>query len=172
VLQVISRTLDSITTIAAEIVKWIVLVLALLNCYEVIMRYLFNKPSIWAFDLSYMLGGAFFALGMGYAWLTKAHVRVDVLYVNFSQKIQALIDIVLSLIFFFPAFTLLLIKLVPWVIKSWDRKEKASGSFWLPPIYPLKTVILVAVALLVLQGISELCKDIMKLTNNDEEKVK
>jgi len=133
------------------------------------MRYAFGKPTIWAYDISYMLGGTFFVLGIGYALLTKAHVRVDVVYVRWSAKTRAWVDIVLSLLLFFPAFTVLLYKLVPWVLRSWARQEKASGSFWLPPIYPLKTIILIAVVLLLLQGISELCKDLRVLTSNDRE---
>ncbi|WP_226954763.1 TRAP transporter small permease subunit [Mesopusillimonas faecipullorum] len=165
----ISNTIDSITSRIASAAKWVVLVLALINCYEVVMRYLFNRPSIWVFDLSYMLGGTFFVLGMGYALLTKTHVRVDVFYVNLSEKSKALLDILLSVVFFFPAFGLLLYKLVPWVIRSWEREERATGSFWLPPIYPFKSIILIAVALLVLQGVSEICKDINKLISKKNE---
>jgi len=170
VLTLIPRILDTLTNWVAWPVKWIVLLLAFVNCYEVVMRYVFGQPSIWAYDVSYMLGGSFFVLGIAYALLTKAHVRVDVLYVRWSARTRALVDIVLSLILFFPAFTVLLYKLVPWVVRSWARQEKASGSFWLPPIYPLKTIILIAVVLLLLQGISELCKDIKVLIGNNEEK--
>lgn len=168
-LTTISRTIDGITSVVASIIKWLVLILALMNCYEVVMRYAFNRPSIWAYDLSYMIGGSFFVLGIAYALLTQAHVRVDVLYLHWSKKTQALIDVVLSLLLFFPTFGVLVYKLIPWVIRSWERQEKASGSFWLPPIYPLKTIILIAVVLLILQGISELCKDINKLLAKEEE---
>lgn len=171
-LTTISRRIDCINSAVASIIKWLVLILALMNFYEVIMRYAFNRPSIWAYDLSYMIGGSFFVLGMAYALLTHAHVRVDVLYIRWSKKTQALIDIALSLLLFFPAFGVLLYKLIPWVIRSWERQEKASGSFWLPPIYPLKTIILIAVALLILQGVSELCKDIKKLLAKEEEMAK
>ncbi|OXR48339.1 hypothetical protein PuT2_12955 [Pusillimonas sp. T2] len=168
-LTAISRTIDALNSGVASIVKWLVLLLAFINCYEVAMRYIFNQPTIWAFDMSYMLGGSFFALGMGYTLLTKTHVRVDVLYVRWSKKTRALVDIVLSLLVFFPAFGILLYKLVPWVIRSWERSERASGSFWLPPIYPFKTIILIAVALLILQVISELCKDVQTLRTKKVE---
>lgn len=133
------------------------------------MRYVFNSPSMWVYDISYMIGGTFFTLGMGYALLKKKHIRVDVIYVNLKNKTQALLDIVLTLIVFFPTFGLLMYKLIPWVITSWERKEKASGSFWLPPIYPLKTIMLIAIILLILQGISELCKDINTFLAKEEE---
>ncbi len=168
-LATLSRKIDSLNSGVARIVKWLVLLLAFINCYEVIMRYLFNQPTIWAFDLSYMLGGSFFALGMGYTLLTKTHVRVDVFYVNWSKKTRALVDVILSLFVFFPTFGVLAYKLVPWVIRSWEREERASGSFWLPPIYPFKTIILIAAVLLILQGISELCKNVQTLRAKKEE---
>lgn len=168
-LTIISTVIDTINRWVASVAKWLVVVLAVINCYEVIMRYVFNRPSIWVYDLSYMLGGAFFVLGIGYTLLTHAHVRVDVLYTNWSKRTQAILDLLLSLLVFFPAFGLLLYKLIPWVIRSWERSEKASGSFWLPPIYPLKTIILIAMVLLVLQGVSEFCKDIKKLNAHKEE---
>lgn len=170
-LTLIPRIVDTLTAWVASVIKWIVLLLAFVCSYEVVMRYVFGKPTIWAYDISYMLGGTFFVLGMGYTLLTKTHVRVDVVYVHWSRKTQALLDVFLSLLLFFPAFSILLYKLVPWVIRSWERKEKASGSFWLPPIYPLKTIILIAVVLLLLQGISELCKDLKVLTAKKQEAV-
>lgn len=168
-LTTISNTIDTINSKVASVAKWLVLLLAVMNCYEVVMRYVFNKPSIWVYDMSYMLGGAFFVLGIGYTLLTQAHVRVDVFYIHWSKRTQAILDLFLTLLVFFPAFGVLLYKLIPWVIRSWERKEKASGSFWLPPIYPLKTIILIAVALLILQGVSEICKDIKKLKAGEEE---
>lgn len=168
-LAAISRTIDSINCWVAGIAKWLIAGLVLINCYEVFMRHAFNRPSIWAYDMSYMLGGTFFVLGVGYALLTKTHVRVDVLYVNWSARKQAIWNILFSILLFFPTFGLLFYKLIPWVIRSWERQERASGSFWLPPIYPLKTIILIAVFLLLLQGVSELCKDIQKLKGKQEE---
>ena len=165
----IPQIIDPINEWVANLAKWLILILAILNFYEVLMRYVFNSPSMWVYDISYMIGGTFFTLGMGYALLKKKHIRVDVIYVNFKNKTQALLDIVLTLIVFFPTFGLLMYKLIPWVITSWERKEKASGSFWLPPIYPLKTIMLIAIILLILQGISELCKDINTFLAKEEE---
>ncbi len=165
----IPQIIDPINEWVANLAKWLILILAILNFYEVLMRYVFNSPSMWVYDISYMIGGTFFTLGMGYALLKKKHIRVDVIYVNLKNKTQALLDIVLTLIVFFPTFGLLMYKLIPWVITSWERKEKASGSFWLPPIYPLKTIMLIAIILLILQGISELCKDINTFLAKEEE---
>lgn len=165
----IPKIIDPINEWVANLGKWLILVLALLNFYEVFMRYVFDRPSMWVYDVSYMVGGAFFSLGMGYTLLKKKHVRVDVIYVKLKKKTQAFLDIILTLLIFFPTFGMLMYKLIPWVITSWERKEKASGSFWLPPIYPLKTIMLIAIILLILQAISELMKDIHSFIVAKEE---
>lgn len=169
-LKKIPAIIDPLNTWVASMSKWLILILALLNFYEVFMRYVFNNPSMWVYDISYMIGGTFFSLGMSYTLLKKKHVRVDIFYIKLKERTQALLDMILTLIVFFPTFGLLLTKLIPWVITSWERKEKASGSYWLPPIYPLKTILVIAVFLLILQVISEFIKDLSKFLNkNDNE---
>jgi len=168
-LMKIPQIIDPIMEWIAKVVKWLILIIALINFYEVLMRYAFGSPSMWAYDVSYMLGGSFFTLGMGYTLLKGKHVRIDVFYVKLKRKTQAFLDMVLTSLLFFPTFGLLLYKLIPWVITSWERKEKASGSYWLPPIYPLKTVLLIAVILLILQAISEFFKDLHTFTGNEKE---
>jgi len=140
--------------------KWLIVVIAVIMTYDVVMRYAFNAPTIWVFDISYMLGGAFFALGMGYTLLKGSHVRVDVFYSLFSRRTQAIIDVVLTLVFFIPTFALLIHYLVPFVYDSWATWEKSLESFWRPPIYPFKTVFLISVVLLFLQGLAEFVRSI------------
>lgn len=164
----IPQIIDPISEWVGRVAKWLVLILAILNFYEVFMRYVFNQPSMWVYDISYMLGGTFFTLGMAYTLLKGKHIRVDVIYVKLQRKTQALMDILLTIFLFFPTFGLLVYKLIPWVSSSWERNEKASGSYWLPPIYPLKTILLIAVILLILQGISELFKDINTFLGKEE----
>ncbi len=134
-------------------VKWLILILTAVMVYDVIMRYLFNAPTVWGFDVSYMLGGTFFILGMGYTLLRDKHVRVDVFSARFSARTKAWIEVILGLLLFFPAFGLLLYQLVPYVLRSWLDQEKSLESFWRPPIYPFKTMLLIGVALLLLQGL-------------------
>ncbi|WP_438311521.1 TRAP transporter small permease subunit [Sporosarcina sp. FA9] len=168
-LNKITSFIDLINDWAGKIARWLVLILAIIIFYEVNMRYLFNKPSIWVFDISYMLGGTFFTLGMGYTLLKKKHVRVDVFYTKFKKRSQAAIDIFLTVFIFFPTFILMLTKLIPWVQKSWERKEKAIGSFWMPPVYPFKTILLISILLLMLQAFSELCKSIQEYINEGKK---
>jgi TRAP-type mannitol/chloroaromatic compound transport system permease small subunit len=157
------RFLDSIDKInerVGQIAKWLVVILTGVLVYDVFLRYIFNAPTIWAFDIGYMLGGSFFTLGMGYTLLHNAHVRIDIFYSKFSPKKQAIIDIILSLIVFFPAFGLLFFQLIPYVYRSWAEGERSLESFWRPPIYPFKTVLLISVAFLLLQGVGVFIKNL------------
>jgi len=145
---------DRLNLWAGTICKWFVALLTLVLTLEVVMRYVFNSPTIWAYDVSYMLGGSFFVLGMGYTLLKNDHVRVDIFYQKYSPRGRAMVDAVLTLVLFLPCFSLLLYHLVPYVYDSWAVSEKSLESFWRPPIYPFKTVLLISVALLLLQGIA------------------
>lgn len=151
--------IDLVNVFVARVAKWLFLILALIIFYEVFMRYIFNSPTIWVYDLSYMLNGSAFVLGMGYTLLMKKHVRVDVFFNKFKKRTQSLLNMIFTILLFYPTFGILLYKLIPWVLASWATQEKATGSFWMPPIYPLKTILLLAVILLILQGISEFIKD-------------
>jgi TRAP-type mannitol/chloroaromatic compound transport system permease small subunit len=142
--------------------KWIVILLTLILVYEVILRYLFNAPTVWAFDISYMLGGSFFTLGMGYTLLKNAHVRIDILASKLSPRTQARLDAALTVLVFFPAYGLLLYHLVPYVYDSWATGEKSLESFWRPPIYPFKTVLLISVLLLFLQGLALFIRNVRR----------
>ena len=99
--------IDSANQRVGNVTKWLILILAAVMVYDVIMRYLFNAPTVWGFDISYMLGGTFSILGMGYTLLKDKHVRVDVFSSRFSARTKAYIEVILSLVLFFPAFGLL-----------------------------------------------------------------
>jgi TRAP-type mannitol/chloroaromatic compound transport system permease small subunit len=158
-IESVEKFIDKLNQMVFKAARWIVLILSFTLFYEVFMRYVFNRPTIWSYDVSYMLGGIFFTLGMGYTLQKNIHVRVDIIYNLFSKRTKALIDILFTLFVFFPTFTMLIYKLIPYVRTSWIRQERAVGSFWMPPIYPFKTMLLVAVLLLFLQVISMLIKN-------------
>lgn len=173
-IEKIENFIDKLNFTVFKIARWIVLILSFTLFYEVFMRYIFNRPTIWSYDMSYMLGGIFFTLGMGYTLQKGIHVRVDVIYNLLKRRTQALIDVLFTLFVFFPTFSMLIYKLIPYVRTSWARQERAVGSFWMPPIYPFKTILLIAVILLYLQVISMFIKDcriLFKKESKDEESV-
>jgi len=166
----LDKFLDGIDRLNAKVgafSKWLIVILTLILVYEVILRYIFNAPTIWAFDFSYMVGGSFFTLGMGYTLLKNAHVRIDIVSSKFSKRVQATIDIIISLILFFPSFGLLFYHLIPYVYDSWATGEKSLESFWRPPIYPFKTVLLISVVFLLLQGIAVFIRNLRVLRHKE-----
>jgi TRAP-type mannitol/chloroaromatic compound transport system permease small subunit len=157
--------IDSVNDGCGKAVSWLVLVFTLVLGYEIVLRYVFNAPTKWAFDISYMLGGTYFWLGAGYTMLKKKHVRIDIFYRKFSSQKKALADIFFSLIFFFPLWGILLYKLIPYVYLSWVTNERSMQGYWMPILYPFKTVMPLGVLLLLLQGVAEFLRAVLVLTH-------
>jgi TRAP-type mannitol/chloroaromatic compound transport system permease small subunit len=154
------RAIDTVGEWSGRVVRWLVVPLILTLGYEVIARYLFHAPTVWAYDLSYMLYGAHFMLGAGYALRRKAHIRTDVLYGRWPARRQGMVDAALYLLFFFPG--LVFFGLAGWdaAYLSWLIGETSEASVWRPVLYPFKAVLPVTAALLLLQGVSEFLKSL------------
>lgn len=149
------RKIDAVSEWSGKTVSWLVLLLTLVLGYEVILRYFFNAPTKWAFDLSYMIGGSYFLLGQAYTLQKKRHVRIDLFYALFTPRKKALVEIVFFIIFFFPLWGILLYKLVPYVYLSWVIQERSMQGYWMPILYPFKTVMPIGIFLILLQGLAE-----------------
>ena len=158
------RVIDSISEWSGKTVSWLVLVLTVMLGYEIVMRYVFNAPTKWAFDLSYMVGGSYFMLGEAYTLLKKRHVRIDIFYVRFSPRKQALVDVMFYVLFFFPLWGGLLYALIPYVYLSWAIGERSMQGYWMPILYPFKTVMPVAVSLFLLQGVADFLRSVLLLS--------
>ena len=100
------RVIDTFTDLTGiDDFAWLSIPLVAAVAYEVFARYLFNAPTIWSFDLTYMLYGALFMLGAAYALHKGAHIRTDFFWDNFSPRTKGLIDSISYVVFFFPSFT-------------------------------------------------------------------
>jgi TRAP-type mannitol/chloroaromatic compound transport system permease small subunit len=128
--------------------------------YEVFARYLFNAPTIWAFDVSYMVYGSHFMLGATYCLYRGGHIRTDVFYEMFSVRWQGRVDAFCYIAFFFPGMIYFFFAGWEEALHAWDILERSEQSPWQPPLYPFKTVIPVAAILLMIQGVSELLKSV------------
>lgn len=126
--------------------------------YEVFARYMFNAPTIWAYDVTYMLYGSHFMLGAAYTLYKGQHIRTDMFYENFSVRWKGIVDAVLYLLFFFPGMYLFMMAGWAESLQAWAIGERSDVSAWRPVIYPLKFVVPVASALLIIQGFSEFLK--------------
>lgn len=154
------------TVAIAKLGSWLILPMTGALVYEVIARYIFDSPTIWAYDITYMLSGTLFMLGAAYALRNGSHVRADFLMSTLRPRWQAMIDVVLYLIGYFPAMVLFFWASFDFALQSWQQHETYPQSPWMPIIYPLKTVMPVALLLLLLQGIAELLKALWTVRHN------
>lgn len=169
----ISGTLDRWSERIGFGVGWLILAMVLIGAYNAVVRFLgrffhWNLSSNTYIELQWYLFSAVFLLGAGYTLRRGAHVRVDVLYGRLSRRGKAWIDLVGAFAFLLPFCLFCLWVSWPSVRNSWATREVSSDPGGLPR-YPIKTLILVAFALLILQGISEIVKQIAVLRGVSEE---
>ena len=159
-LRPLVRIIDRFAEVTGVAIAWLMVPLIGAVVYEVVARYVFAAPTLWAFDITYMLYGAMFMLGAAYALRVGAHIRTDFFWERWAARTRGVIDTVAYLVFFFPGIALFL-----WV--GWEEAWYAYGigetseqTAWRPILWPLKACIPLAAALLLLQGISELVKSL------------
>ena len=93
---------DTLSTSMGKAFSWCIVILMGGTCYEVIMAYAFNNPTLWNFDFSLQMYGAIFMMAGAYCLSTEAHVRGDVIYRLFPTRVQGWVDLILYFLFFFP----------------------------------------------------------------------
>jgi TRAP-type mannitol/chloroaromatic compound transport system permease small subunit len=152
--------LDRIADVSGRITAWLIIPMTIAVTWEVVARHFFHAPTIWAFDVTYMLYGTHFMLGTAYTLMRIGHVRTDMLYQNWSVRRQNWIDAIGYLFFFFPAMAFFLYYGWQEASHSWSIGETSDASPWRPIVYPFKTVIPVTAGLLIIQGIAELLKSV------------
>ncbi len=150
--------IDRLSTWAGKLFAWAVLVLTFTVSYEVFMRYVMGQPTAWAYDSAYILYGALFIMAGAYTLSQNGHVRGDVVYRLWPVRVQAGIDLVLYLLFFFPGIIALVYSGYGFAKLSWLVQERSSFSPDGPPLYHFKSLIPIAGALLLLQGLAELAR--------------
>ncbi|WLD93823.1 TRAP transporter small permease subunit [Alkalihalobacillus sp. AL-G] len=154
---------------AAKVSAWAIVVLILTIVYEVISRYMFNSPTIWSYEMSYFLSSFLIMMAMAYTLQTKNHVNIDIIYNKLSRKMQLILSIIFTLLFFFPMWFLIVKQMIPNTIKSFTIGERSSYGSWLPLIWPFKAWILLGLIMLLLQGFIEFLRDIIRLFKGDDK---
>ncbi len=151
------KLLDSISEWTGRIFGWVIVPLVLVTVMEVILRRFLHSPTIWSFEVLKQLFALHFMIVAAYALLYRAHVSVDAFTMMLSEKAKAVLDIITYLIFFFPFCLVCIWQGYSFAARSWAMRE-TSWSVFHPPLYPIKTVIVITFILLTLQGISEVIK--------------
>lgn len=146
---------DRVSAWFGKAFAWLIIMMAFGVGYEVLVRYAFNAPTSWAFDLSYILYGTLFMMGGAYTLSLKGHVRGDFLYRLWKPRTQASVELVLYFLFFFPGVLALVFAGWKYAARSWRYMEVSVNSPAGIPVFQFKSVIVAAGILLVIQGIAE-----------------
>ena len=162
-MQKILLTIDKISTFVGKTFSWLIVSLTLLITYEVFSRYALDAPHDWAFDGMIQMYGMLFMMSGAYTLSKNGHVRGDVLYGFFPPRLQAGLDLTLYIVFFLPGVVALCWAGYDYAADSWAILEHSSITTEGPPIYQFKTVIPVAGAFLLVQGIVEMIRCVLCL---------
>ena len=154
---------DKVSTWIGQAFSWLIVALTLLISWEVFARYVLGHPHAWAFDVMIMLYGTLFMMAGAYTLAKNGHVRGDVLYGFFPPRLQAGLDLTLYLLFFIPGVVAFLWAGYYYAGESWAIREGSNITADGPPYYPFKTVIPIAGAFLLVQGIVEIIRCVICL---------
>lgn len=142
---------------------WLVVLMTIGMSYEVVVRYLFNSPTPWAYELSFIMYGSLFMVAGAYTLSRGGHVRGDFVYRLWPVRVQGAVDLVLYLIFFFPGITALILAGWKYAARSVGYGEVSVSSPAGIPIYQFKAVIVLAGILLFVQGLAQVCRCIIAI---------
>ena len=163
----ITKFVDAISTKAGQLFSWLLIFLILSMTYEIFARYFFNSPTMWSYDVSYMLSSLILVMGVAWVLAERGHVSVDILYNKFPTRGRVFLDIFFSLVLFFPCWILVLLYMFPDIANSWSTGETASVGTWKPILYPFKTWIFLGLLLFLVQGVIELIKNVKTLISGE-----
>jgi len=158
----VNRLTDSI----GRVISFLIYPMMLVLLYEVILRYGFNRPTVWASELSALIYGVYFLIGGVYALRRRAHINVDILYARLSARIRAILDLITWTFFYFFSFVLF------WqgLGFAWSSIStlEVSNTIWGPPIWPIKIFVPLSAAMLILLGISKTIDDVIIVITGQE----
>lgn len=151
----LAGAIDAITRVAGKAIAWLIIPMVLSLVWEVVARYFFDAPTIWAYDMTFMLYGTFFMVGSAWTLQRGGHIRTDAYYMKWSKRTQARVDLACYLVLFFPAIAVFGWLGWEYFWKSFQQNERIVTSPWLPIVWPFKFTMPLAAALLLLQGVAE-----------------
>jgi TRAP-type mannitol/chloroaromatic compound transport system permease small subunit len=152
---------DNLSAWFGKAFGWLIIVMTFGMSYEVLVRYMFNRPTPWALDISFIMYGTLFMMGGAYTLSRGGHVRGDFLYRLWSDRTQAKMDLTLYILFFFPGILALVFTGWKYASRSWGYAEVSVNSPAGIPIYQFKTVIVAAGILLLIQGLAQVFRCII-----------
>ncbi len=156
------RSIERITTSVGIMASFAIVPLVIATCYEVLARYLFGAPTIWAYEIGYTLTGSHFLLGMAYTLAVGAHIRIDIFSGKFTTRARAVIDLGAYAVML-PLLVWLSYALFQHLAIGYLRGEHSGQSAMNLPVWPFRIVFFVAFTLLALQVLAEVVKTLRAL---------
>jgi TRAP-type mannitol/chloroaromatic compound transport system permease small subunit len=160
-MQTLLLFIDKVSTWIGQFFSWLIVALTFMISWEVFSRYVLDNPHAWAFDVMSMMYGSLFMMAGAYTLSKNGHVRGDVLYGFFPPRLQAWLDLILYLVFFIPGVVALAYAGYGFAAESWAINEHSNVTADGPPIYPFKTILPIAGAFLLAQGLVEIVRCIV-----------
>lgn len=151
-----------------NLASWLTVLLVLIICYDVVMRYLFNSSSVAIYELEWHVFAMIFLLGAGFALKHDKHVRVDVFYSKFPETAKAWVNLTGTILLLFPFCLILITEGSDFVSNSFKLSESSPDPGGLPARYLIKAAIPIGVGLLFIQAISLACKSLLVLLRTDQ----
>jgi TRAP-type mannitol/chloroaromatic compound transport system permease small subunit len=153
--------IDKVSTWIGQFFSWLIVALTFMISWEVFSRYVLDSPHAWAFDVMSMMYGSLFMMAGAYTLSKNGHVRGDVLYGFFPPRLQAWLDLLLYIVLFIPGVVALAYAGYGFAAESWAINEHSNVTADGPPIYPFKTILPIAGAFLLAQGLVEIVRCIV-----------
>src|SRR5262249_768754 len=152
------QTIDQVSYWSGKAFAWLIVALTFVVSTEVFKCYILNAPTAWIFDFNNMLYGTLFMMCGAYTLALAGHVRADFVYIYMKPRGQAALDLILYLLFFIPGILCLIYAGYCFSALSWRMAEHSTVTAEGPPIYHFKTVIPIAGAMVMLQGLAEIVR--------------
>ena len=166
----LARGIDRVNSFSGKTVGWAILIAILVSAGNAVVRKMFNVSSNAWLELQWYLYGVAFLGAAAYTLLENEHIRIDILYGHWSRRSQHWIDLIGHLFFLMPFVTLMIWLLWPWFWRSFYNGEMSNNAGGLP-LWPAKSLLLVAFILLFFQGLSEIIKKIAIMRGRIEDPV-
>ncbi|MFY9211262.1 MAG: TRAP transporter small permease subunit [Aestuariivita sp.] len=155
--------LDGLTEYFGRLISWLVLFMVLMTFANVVLRYVYGISNVAMSETTLYAFAITLSASAGWTLLRNEHVRVDIFYGAMSQRARALIDLLGTVFFLAPVLYIIVTRAFPYVERSWKIREASAEVAGLPYIYILKTFLLVFAAVLAIQGLSFLLRNLYTL---------
>ncbi len=155
----ILHIIDAINERAGAISSWLLLLLITVILYEVIARYVFNKPTTWGFNSFRMISGVLIVFGWAYAQRYNSHIRVDILYTRFSLRKKAFVDAIGTGFLFLPLFATFTVLVGQDVQHSYWYYTTLRHMSGIPTNLIYQTLVLIGLCLFFIQFLARFVRD-------------